>query len=201
LIQVSGGVVLLAVIAVAIVAQYFQQAANAGAGVANYAASQSKAPTGSTANNHDERRPLGTWERTVGPVHITLTFTPDHMEGVINLKGEKEAGKKLAYDFRADYSVSRDYALYGIVTSAGIAAKAKVNAEDLMEAEAMLATLLLDQPFSLRFRVDDDVLTVKDIRFNPKSDGKGGDSLGNAMSMGVGRYSRKVAATPTPRTP
>jgi hypothetical protein len=201
LIQVSGGVVLLVVIAVAVIAQYLQQAADAGARGGNHP-SQANASTGSTANYHDERRPLGTWERTVGPVHITLTFTPELLQGRVVSKSK--ALGKLAFDFHADYSVTRDSVLYGVITSAGLAdSKARMEDEQFFKLHTALTAELLDQPFSMRCRVDGDVLTVKDIRFYVKSEGQAGDlrEAGEQIGLlGRGRYTRK-AATPAARTP
>jgi hypothetical protein len=192
-IQVGGGVVLLAGIAAAVVAQSLPQAAGAGDRGANHPAPNA---AGSAVSGHEETRPLGTWERNIGPMHITLTFTPAQLKGQIVLKKE---GKKAVIDFRADYSVSRDNVLYGIVTSAsaGISGKLDADAQDVLKGQAKMALEVIDQPFSMRYRLDDDSLTVKDIRFHLRFDDNG-QALGrgeeNPLTFGLGLYTRKVAA-------
>jgi hypothetical protein len=203
LIQVSVGVLLFALIAAVVTPHLFSQSSMTSPGMSCsggvYPDPRARFADPAEPSKHHELRPLGTWERNVGPVHITLTFTPEHMEGRVVCNSKDEG--KFAVDFQADYSVTRDSILYGVVTSAGLTeGKIRMEAEELIKLHSILAAELLDQPFSMRCRVDGDVLTVKDIRFYVKSE-KEGELKGNGEQIAVvgrGRYTRK-AATPTAR--
>lgn len=107
-------------------------------------------------------RPIGTWERVVSKGTITLRFEADRL----CISGtERPSGEVTTID--AEYSVTKDSVIYGIVfgtTSEDSAANDK----------------LLDLPFSFRFRIYENVLTIKGV--------KGfGDDVANKM---VGRYNR-----------
>jgi hypothetical protein len=80
----------------------------------------------------------------------------------------------------ADYSVTHDYVLYGVITGAEVS-------DDAPELVKQLATLT-DQPFSVRYRLDGDVLTVKDVKF---ADLRAEDA---ELRLLVGRYRRVVSA-------
>jgi hypothetical protein len=201
LVPVGGVVLLLALVAAAVAARWSEQPAPADqARVSNY----QPVTSGSAPAVPQERRPLGTWERALGPVQVTLTFTDERMDGVISFDIPKHKGKKLRVDFRADYGVTRDSVLYGVVTSAGatVPGKLKVEPEEFLKDHARLETALLDQPFSMRFRVEDDVLVLKDIRFQVKSPEREDNdrALEDAIrSVGVGRYTKKAAASAPPQ--
>src|SRR5262249_18326567 len=152
LVPVGGAILLLALVAAALAARRSEPPVPAGqVSVSNY----HPLTSGSALAEPQGRRPLGTWERALGPVQVTLTFTAERMEGVISFDIPKHKGKKLTVDFRADYGVTRDSVLYGVVTSAGatVPGKLKVEPEEFLKDHARLETALLDQPFSMRFRV------------------------------------------------
>ena len=71
-----------------------------------------------------------------------------------------EGDKKIAFEADADYSVTKDNVLYGVLTGLDVGGSPQEAAEAEVEAN-----MLLDQPFSFRFRLDDNVLTIKDVRF------------------------------------
>jgi hypothetical protein len=196
LIQVSGGVVLVIVIAVALGAQYLQQAANAGAGGTNHPVAKTNIPAGSTAISHDERRPVGDWKRTVGPFRVALKFTEERLLGTVACNVE---GKVAKIDFSADYSVTRDGVLYGVVIGGNITAGGEEkDPQKMLEGYAKLGKLLLDQPFSMRYRVDGNVLMLKDVRICVQPDGSGDDfqKIGSLISsLGSGQYTRKVVTS------
>jgi hypothetical protein len=205
--QWSAVALVVGVVAGAVTLHWAQQSARAGGqrgAAVGPAFTSSLEPTGK-APTADARPPLGTWERTAGPAHITLTCTPERLEGVIVLKLKEEKARKLTVDFRADYGVTRDSILYGVVTSAGIATKVELNDDELLEVQTVLEHAMVDQPFSLRFRLDDDILMLKDVRFHLKSIGEG-DGLkeieAEIVALAPGRYTRKASvkavATPTP---
>jgi RNA polymerase sigma factor (sigma-70 family) len=133
------------------------------------------------------QRPLGTWDREIGPNHITLRFDADHLYGTAMLA---DKDKKITFSLDADYSVTRDSVLYGVITGADVP-----GAENLDNGEALaLAAQLPDQPFSARYRVDGTMLTIKDVKFG----GVGLKATNNnemaELLFVVGRYKKKSGA-------
>jgi hypothetical protein len=89
-------------------------------------------------------RPVGFWECEFQDFKLTLQVEADQL----HLMMEDHNGKIL---FRgdADYSVSREGLVYGVVTS-------MAASDDEMSGAA-------DFPFRLRWRLDGDILTVKNL--------------------------------------
>jgi RNA polymerase sigma factor (sigma-70 family) len=106
-------------------------------------------------------RPIGVWERKVVldkcNVTVTIRIGADRISvsGTATEGGEKGRAETILVE--GDYSVSRDYVLYGFVTLAEVGAGTEGNS--LKEQMA-----ILDQPFSLRYRADDHSLTIRDIK-------------------------------------
>jgi hypothetical protein len=146
-------------------------------------------------------RPIGTWEQTAGDVKITLTITADRLHITAAGKDNKPLGL-----IDADYSVTKDSILYGIVTSveeekrtvttssAPVSASTPASlspasgpppALPLSESASRLG-IDVDDLFSVRFRVDDDILTLKE----PKAKTAGGRS----GSFLKGRFKKKGEA-------
>jgi hypothetical protein len=99
--------------------------------------------------------PVGVWER-VGKdgQRLTLTIAPDHLR----LKGADEKGETLLL-LEGDHRVTKDSILFGIVTSVE-----SHGAGVFGESGKAIWALPVDTLFSWRFRVDGDVLTVKEAR-------------------------------------
>jgi RNA polymerase sigma factor (sigma-70 family) len=129
------------------------------------------------ARDREAQRPVGQWERVAGPYRMTLRVEADRLFGtfVATDKGGKEE-----YVVEADYSVTKDCVLFGVVTG--------LDAGDA-EATAEVHAAYVDQPFSVRFRVDGNVLTIKDV----KCAGIEGNDT-KELQIIVGRYKRKTAA-------
>jgi hypothetical protein len=125
-------------------------------------------------------RPVGTWEQTSGDTRITLTITPDRLHVAALGKDNKPL-----WLMDADYSVTKDSILFGIVTSTEGEKKAggAANPEPVVEpvdppnprarglqpsrtpvAKVPQLALNVDDLFSFRFRVDDDILTIKEAK-------------------------------------
>lgn len=150
-------------------------------------------------------RPIGTWEQTTGDVKITLTVAADRLH--ISAAGKDN---KPLWLIDADYSITKDSILYGIVTSVeeekALAAGQKYDAyrRRYVESTPPSAALLppvsavqtppppatpatqetvrapqlgmsVDDLFSFRFRVDDDILTIKETK--TKTSGGRGELL------------------------
>jgi hypothetical protein len=206
--QWSAGVLVLGLAAGGVIMHLLQQSASAGgqpvpaAPAGKIWSCDPQAVTKATAG--DARPPLGTWERNAGLAHITLTCTPERLEGVIVLKLKEEKTRRLTVDFRADYGVTRDSMLYGVVTCAGIATKAELNDEERLEVQTVLESAMVDQPFSMRFRMDDDILMLKDVRFHLKPLGEGEglkDIETELVTLAPGRYTRKAGGKPVASVP
>ena len=138
-------------------------------------------------------KPLGTWERKVGPLTVTLRFDNDQLHGTINLKRKEGDIKEVFLTFQADYSVTKDYLIYGVVNSldSKLAGKKKLNFEEITKMEDGLAALE-DQPFSMRFRQDGNELILRNLKFH------GAEGLdGKTLAIGLGRFTRIGDTTTT----
>jgi hypothetical protein len=143
-------------------------------------------------------RPVGVWEQTTDDYQITLKLEPDRLHLTVSAKGSKTD-----WVVDADYSVTKDSIVYGIVTSVD-GSKSVVRVEGGKEGERLspVATpipaspsgseerirttfspaadeapraapvpkpaqldVAIDDLFSFRYRVDDEVLTIKDMKW------------------------------------
>jgi hypothetical protein len=133
-------------------------------------------------------KPIGTWERKVGPLAVTLRFDNEQMHGTIAIKTKENEVKEAIVTFRADYSVTKDSILYGVVSTvdARVTGKKKLDAEELTKLEEAMAGFQ-EQPFSMRFRVDGNELILRDLKFHVKDSA---DMDGKKMAVGLGRFTR-----------
>ncbi len=120
-------------------------------------------------------KPVGTWERQTKDGHFLLTIKEDRL----HIRFEKSDEAMTTVD--ADYSVSRDGILFGVV----IFAEKDAGSEEDREVKS-------DLPFCCRYRVDGDELTIRDGKITD------GD-----LDKLAGRYHRveeKVSSTKMPST-
>ena len=105
---------------------------------------------------------VGTWEKVADSLRITLQIGTGQLR--MWVVSEKDRKQQLAM-VDAEYSMTKDGILYGIVSSIEMAeATEPVPASRIHEPMLSADTL-----FSFRFRLDDEVLTIKDVRFCDKS--------------------------------
>jgi RNA polymerase sigma factor (sigma-70 family) len=130
------------------------------------------------------RRPLGTWERDNGPYHMTLRIEADHLYGTLTAV-DPQKGLKETIHMDSDYSVTRDSLLYGVVTSVDVPEGPK---EDQEEADLDFWS---DQPFSLRYRLDGNTLTLKDLKLGVGMK----EEEAKQFHVILGRYKKKTSAT------
>ena len=97
----------------------------------------------------------------------------------------------MACELRADYSTTKDSILYGVVTNVSMSAEKKDA--DAAKEEMALQKDLMDWPFSIRFRVDGDTLTIKDIKAAFPADRK---ELNENAGLLVGSYKRTRPVAP-----
>jgi hypothetical protein len=131
-------------------------------------------------------RPVGLWERHFGPCDVTLRIDEDRAHGVFVFPVEQGRAGKITVVVDADYSINKEGVMYGVITGVDLP-DLPAEGKDLEEAAQVMA-LGIDQPFAIRYRVDDNVLTIRDIKCmtSPKENG-GKDEL---MIL-LGRYKRK----------
>jgi hypothetical protein len=142
-------------------------------------------------------KPLGTWERKIGPLAVTLRFDNEQMYGTIVIKTKEAEVKEAMVTFRADYSVTKDSLIYGVVTTVDmkVTGKKKVEAEELLKLGETCAAFQ-DQPFSMRYRVDGNELILRDLKLHVQMEGGSSDGLdGKKLAIGMGRFTRKVEET------
>jgi RNA polymerase sigma factor (sigma-70 family) len=121
------------------------------------------------------QRPLGHWEREVGPYHVSLRIEADRLFGTFIGTDNNE---KITVAIESDYSVTKDSVLYGIVTGVEMPGNAEVE---------LKANEFLDQPFSVHFRMDDNTLTLKNLKhLLGNGNGKSGE-----LDVLQGRYKKK----------
>lgn len=123
----------------------------------------------------NSQRPVGIWEREIGACRITLRFEEDRLFGTCAFKDKKDA---FTVVMDADYSVTKDNVLYGVIT--GSEATGRDDAEE--------AVVYVDMPFSARVRQDGDALTVKGVKFLER--GVKNDDLKELIVL-EGRYKKK----------
>lgn len=98
-----------------------------------------------TGNPAGDDRPLGKWERKINKNRIVLHLEANRLH--VHFDGERTG------TIHADYRITRDHVLYGVVTS--------VQGDDDDEE---LERDLIDQPFSCKIRVDEGVLSIRDLK-------------------------------------
>jgi hypothetical protein len=91
-------------------------------------------------------KPLGKWERKIGKNHVALIVEENRLHMI-------SAGETVA-TLHADYSMTHDGVIYGVVTS--IECDDDDNGESTKE--------MFDAPFSFRFRLDEGALIIHDAK-------------------------------------
>jgi RNA polymerase sigma factor (sigma-70 family) len=130
-------------------------------------------------------RPIGVWERTLPTkegISLTLTLRID-AHRVSLTQTTTGGGKAVKATLEGDYSVSRDYVLYGFVTAVDVAEGVDADEAGKMQAQ------ILDQPFAVRYRMDANSLTIRDIKL-----GGVPDKERDGLQVLAGRYKKKAPA-------
>ena len=149
-------------------------------------------------------RPIGTWERElrVAETNIHLILRFDANRATVTYEGPMPNGTAkdlvMTLQFEIDYSVTTDYVLYGVVTHID---SPKGGGKDAEAAAAAFSYVLRDHPFSVRYRLDENALTIKWV--NLGIIGLEGGLTGKAekdsewqMMLG-GTYQRRVPSNDT----
>ena len=133
-------------------------------------------------------RPVGTWEREFGSVHMTMRIEADRIYGTCNLPGEN--GRKIDILADADYSITKDGVLYGVLTGVDFQGSAWKEGGNDVKQEFEMMRLLNDMPFSFRYRLDGDALTIKDVKFGDPNKPENEDTT----AVLLGRWKKKADA-------
>lgn len=104
--------------------------------------------SGSALHAQELTKPLGKWERKIGKSHITLMVEENRLH-------IRFASGDVSGSAHADYSITRDGVVFGIVTSL------ECDDED-QEAEGIKE--FYNAPFSFRFRIDEGALVISDVK-------------------------------------
>src|SRR5690242_10787165 len=121
----------------------------------------------------ERAKPLGKWERKIGKNHVTLIIEDNRLH--VTIVGEGPC------TLHADYSMTRDGIVYGIITSF------EGDEEDADKS-------IFDAPFTCRYRIDEGALIIRDLKCR---DITGKDELWNGRFKAVGSpSSRNTAAAP-----
>lgn len=120
---------------------------------------------------------VANWSRELGGQKIMLSFQGTHLTGTATFV---DGDTTWNIEFGADYARTSDGVLYGVLTSAGTQSNAEQAADELLQMD-QAAQQFVDFPFSLRIRVDGDVLTIKDVRF-------AGNTLPEAPAPAIGKH-------------
>jgi hypothetical protein len=144
-----------------------------------------EAHEGRPGKGHHPERPVGTWHRSVEGCQVTLHVEGDRLTGTARVT---EGGKGLVLSLRGDYSVTKDSVLYGVITD--------LECKEGGEKKAEESFLFIDQPFSARYRVDGEVLIVKDLRFGEF--GLAGKDKNSELALLLGRYKKKPGGGQAP---
>jgi hypothetical protein len=122
-------------------------------------------------------KPLGKWERKIGKSHVTLIVEDNRLH-------IRFASGDVSGSAHADYAMTRDGVLFGIVTSL------ECDDED-KEADGIKE--FYNAPFSFRFRIDEGALVISDAK-TVNADSKNDEQLN-------GRFKPVGSATRAPVVP
>jgi hypothetical protein len=101
--------------------------------------------------------------RDVKPYRMTFQFEGNRLFATFT--GTLDDGREAECRVAADYHLTKDSMLYGVITSAEFVGSTE-DPEDRMEADQVIQQLF-DQPFAFRYRLDEGTLTVKDFKIAP----------------------------------
>lgn len=138
----------------------------------------------SAVRAQDTARPLGTWVRKIGKSRVTLIVEENRLH--VTVQGENPC------TLHADYALSRDGVVFGVITS--------LESEEEAEEEADRG--VIDAPFSCRFRIDEGALLVRDLKCHPfLSEGNNRDNGWSGRFKAVTPAPARTASTPPPPAP
>lgn len=107
------------------------------------------------------RRPLGSYTKEVPQYgKATLTFTENRLHVRAAVRIDKAT---FTVEADADYSINRESVVYGVLTSVELGGLGGEEAEEV----GVYAAAFVDMPFAFRVRVEDDGVSIKDIRCGP----------------------------------
>jgi hypothetical protein len=139
-------------------------------------------------------KPVGTWTREAKGgadvvCRLQLTITDDRLTLTVE---SKNADRPETVRLDADYSINKESVLFGVIdTFDGASPRAS-------EDDFALLTRLSGQPFSVRFRVEDGVLTLKEFKGMGVGLGEDRKDVQGAVAIVCGRYTMAETSHLTP---
>ncbi len=151
-----------------------------------------------SAQPEDRALPTGQWVREFPPFKVTVTVEDGHrLRAAITGQIEELLSEYLV---TADYHITKDSILYGVITSAEI--RVTSDKPEVQMEVGSIASWFFDQPFAIRYRLDQDALTIKDLKIGHLPNHA---ELGEALAkFAVGRYhpaNNAFPPTSEPTTP
>ncbi|HVK09553.1 MAG TPA: glutamate--tRNA ligase family protein, partial [Gemmataceae bacterium] len=129
-------------------------------------------------------KPVGTWVREFDGMQVVLKLSDKRLFATLNV-AYAEAGKpdevRMTFQADADYAVGPDGTLFGVVTGTDFT-PSKGESAETAGVPTMMAGLS-GVPFCFRFRIDEGVLSVRDLRCGVLDEGASAAAV-------LGRYTR-----------
>jgi hypothetical protein len=134
----------------------------------------------------------GTWYREAAGAVAAFTFTPDELRVTVAIR---EGGATATLTLTADYAVTRDGTVHGVITGADVEVIGDQDALPEAVGFGVAAQGMVDQPFAIRCRPTDGGLMVSNVRFT------GPQACPAEMQLMAGKYrpARDVSALPAPK--
>jgi hypothetical protein len=126
-------------------------------------------------------------------LHVTLQIDANRIK--VSYSGPIGDNRFCKVVVEADYSVTRDYVLYGVVTNIDSPELSGKGAREAAGAALELGYLLIDHPFSVRYRPDENALILKSVNLglNVLGNGNNNDKDAELQILLCGTYKRKGA--------
>jgi RNA polymerase sigma factor (sigma-70 family) len=140
-------------------------------------------------------RPIGLWERDIRidneSLHITLRIDANRLH--VSYSGPIGNKDTIKVVVDGDYSVTRDYVLYGVVTGVDIPEVSGKGQGNNVADALTYGYLLMDHPFSVRYRLDENVLTVKAVNLGLNGLDGNNKNQNDELQLLCGQYKKKGA--------
>ncbi|MGF1582099.1 MAG: RNA polymerase sigma factor [Gemmataceae bacterium] len=147
-----------------------------------------RSDTDATETKTPAHRPMGTWKRNLGEFDLVLDIQEKRIVANCVVSGK---GHQITLE--GEYSVTNDQVLYGVITDVNLDLKAssRGSPEEFMKIEHEFSKLI-DQPFSLVYRLNDRRLLIRDAKFGLMGLSKNiTNSADELRVFAVGRYANE----------
>lgn len=105
--------------------------------------------------------PAGTWVREVDPYKMKMEFQGHELQ--VTIQGVLDEEVSFECQLSGEYHITQDSMLYGVISSGELRTTGK-DPEIQFEADTLITECFYDQPFAFRYRLDQDTLTIKNLK-------------------------------------